>query len=299
MLWLNFIHLYQPANSPSHRIKEAVDKSYYRLTRLLEEHADLSFTANISACLLERLRDENYQDLLDRWRLLIKAGRLELVGSAAYHAFLPFLPEEEIIYQIKQQEKMVLEILGVDIRGNGFFSPEMSYTPALARIIKKLGYRWLIVGEASLPDGVSISADSAYTDLNSDLKIIVRQRDFSNAYAPDIITDLLNRQSPFSLLITATDAELYGLRHEDPTAELEKMVKMSQLSTKTISDFLNSVTSLTPVKFRSASWETNWPEDEGRPFRIWFDHHNKIQRHLWRLTNLALAAGKKYKYDEN
>ena len=122
MVWLNFIHLYQPANSPAERINEAVQKSYLRLTRLLEENPDLRFTANISACLLERLRDGGFDELLERWRRLISSGRLEVVGSAAYHAFLPLVPESEAIYQIKRQEELSQEILGADIRGGGFFS---------------------------------------------------------------------------------------------------------------------------------------------------------------------------------
>jgi len=167
MLCVNFLHLYQPANSSSTRIKEAVDKSYYRLTRLLEEHSDLRCTVNISACLLERLKEEGYIELLDRWRRLVSSGRLELVGSAAYHAFLPFLPETEVRYQIRRQEEITAEILGVDLHGRGFFLPEMAYTPTLAKLIKAAGYRWLILDEASLPAGMIPSTGAAYQDLNS------------------------------------------------------------------------------------------------------------------------------------
>ncbi len=87
----------------------------------MEEHSHLNFTANISGCLLERLRDEGYVDILNSLRTLVKSGRLELVGSAAYHAFLPYLPEAEIIYQVKKQEELTLEILGVDIKFGGSF----------------------------------------------------------------------------------------------------------------------------------------------------------------------------------
>ena len=141
MLWINFFHLYQPANSPIERIKEAVDKSYARLTRLMLEHPQLKFTANISGCLLERLQEAGYIEIINDWKALVKSGRLELVGSAAYHAFLPFVSEEEVRYQIKRQEELSLEVLGVDIKGGGFFFPEMAYTPALAKLVKSLGYK--------------------------------------------------------------------------------------------------------------------------------------------------------------
>lgn len=298
MLWLNFIHLYQPANSQSARIKEAVDKSYLRLTRLLEEHEDLHFTANISACLLERLREDGFDDLLTRWRKLIAAGRLELVGSAAYHAFLPLLPEKEIIYQIKRQEEITLDILGVNIKGAGFFLPEMAYSPALAKLIKSLGYDWLILDEASLPPSNFNNVGSAYVDENSNLKVVVRQRALSNAYAPDLIQGLMEQVNSPALLVTATDAELYGLRHEDPTAELEKMAGLTGLHSETISVFLAKA-NLVPIKFRSASWETDWKEDNNQPYFVWHDRRNRLQLDLWRLVKIVMAAGDKYPADAN
>lgn len=299
MLWLNFIHLYQPANSPAERISEAVDKSYLRLTQLLESNPDLYFTANISACLLERLQEGGFDDLLERWRRLIVSGRLELVGSAAYHAFLPLVPEREVIYQIKRQEELLKEILNIDVSGGGFFLPEMAYTPALAKLIKEQGYRWIIIGEASLPEGLDSNPNGTYLDANSGLQVIVRQRIFSNAYAPDVIGELLKTNPIPDLLITATDAELYGLRHEDPSLELEKIAALKNLQTQNISAFLDTQKSLASVVFRSASWETNWSEDKNLPFAVWHDPKNKIQSRLWRLARMAIEAGDKYHDDKN
>lgn len=295
MLWLNFIHLYQPANSSSARIKEAADKSYWRLTRLLEENPGLFFTANISACLLERLRDEGYDDLLARWRQLIKTGRLELVGSAAYHGFLPFLPAREVLYQIKRQEEITLEILGVDVRGGGFFLPEMAYTPDLAKLVQQQGYSWLILDEAVLP--ADTKALDVCVDSNSGLKIIIRHRSTSNTYLPDTLNNLLPTDQRPELIITATDAELYGLRHEDPTAELEKMVKIKGLNTQTFSNFLQLQVDCPVLALRSASWETDWRAKQKQAFVIWRDRHNRVQTDLWHLANLALVAGEKYPND--
>lgn len=298
MLWINFLHLYQPANSPLERIQEAVEKSYSRLIRLMEEHPYLNFTANISACLLERLRDEGYVDILNSLKILVKSGRLELVGSAAYHAFLPYLPEEEIVYQIKKQEEITLEVLGVDVKVGGFFLPEMAYTPSLAKLIKKLGYKWLILDEASLPLILN-NPQVAYIDNNSGLSVIVRQREFSNTYAPDVINKLSAENNLPKMIVTATDAELYGLRHEDPSAELEKMVSIKGLETKTISDYLDGIDKLPKLTFQAASWETNWQFDKGQPFAIWRENGNKTQSLLWSLAKLAIKIEQKFKHDNN
>jgi len=298
MLWINFLHLYQPANSSAERIKEAADKSYYRLTRLLEEHPTLHFTFNISGCLLERLRDDGFNDLLERWRQLIGDGRLEITGSAAYHGFLPLLPVDEVEYQIRRQEEITKEILGVDLRGHGFFLPELAYTPALAKLIKGRGYEWLVLDEASLPADIQLAA-GGYIDTNSGLKVIVRRRDFSNAYIPELIQKLAVQPSVPAAIITATDAELYGLRHEDPTAEMEKMAALPELQTLTVSGYLQNQERLAEVAFRSASWETNWAEDGDQPFSIWQDRHNRLQTDLWCLVDLVFETGRRYQNDPN
>ena len=295
MLWLNFLHFYQPANSPSYRIQEAVDKSYLRLVNLLRENPGLKLTANISACLLERLKEDGYAEVLESFSKFVKSGQLELVGSAAYHSFLPFLPNEEIKYQIKRQEEITQEILGVDLRGGGFFSPEMAYTPHLAKIIKDLGYAWTIIDEASI---MSTNYEAAVIDSNSGLKAIIRNRAFSNAYVPDLLNSELNNNLP-KLIVTATDSELYGLRHEDPTGELEKMIKLPFLESNTISGFLEQKKDLKKVKLLAASWETNQKLDGRHPFIIWRNPKNKIQKDLWRLVDLVIKAGQEFKTDDN
>ena len=106
------------------------------------------------------------------------------------------------------------------------------------------------------------------------------------------------------MIITATDAELYGLRHEDPTAELEKIVKETNLKTKTISKFISeqekAKLKAEKIKLISCSWESSRQEvSSGQPFALWSGRNNKIHKLLWRLTYLALDLGEKYKKDKN
>jgi hypothetical protein len=148
----------------------------------------------------------------------------------------------------------------------------------------------------------------------SGLKVIFRNRELSTAYPPDKLWPLLIKQEKTAdpkagqkifesvIAITATDAELYGLRHEDPTAELEKIVKRKNLQTATVSGFLKSRGKRLPeaVKLAPSSWESTPREvRDGRPFTLWRDKDNKIQTNLWKLANLSLTLGEKYKSDKN
>jgi len=307
MLWLNFFHFYQPANAESYNIRKALDKSYWRLLRLLEEHPDLKMTFNVSGCLLDRLADEKENAFLERLKFLVKKGRVELTGSAYYHGFLPFLPEREIVRQIKTNEKTLQKFFGKNFKPAGFFLPEMAYTPSVAKIIKRLGYDWLILDElafsAGLPGaGARPDFERLYLDEASGLKIIFRNRELSSAYPPDKLLALNKSKLATGVIITATDAELYGLRHEDPTGELEKIVKIKELKTLTFSRFIKIISKKKTLKIKiwPSSWESTRAEIKTKqPFSLWADRRNKIQVYLWKLARLSLELNEKFKKDKN
>ncbi len=329
MLWLNFLHFYQPANAEEYTIRKALDKSYWRLLRLMEENPNLRMTWNVSGCLLERLADAKEKSFLERLKFLVKKGRIELTGSAAYHGFLPLLPEDEVVRQIKINEKILRRHFGRNFKPNGFFLPEMAYHPDVARIVKRLGYEWIIVDEIAYggvrppasgrPLAAGLDWHRFYLDAASGLKVIFRNRELSNAYPPDKLWPIIKpagHQAAAAIkdartgkasgitevLITATDAELYGLRHEDPTAEVEKIVKAKGLTTLTLSRFIKQSgrKAAAKVELRPSSWESSSEEIRHRePYKLWLDKNNKIQVELWRLANLSLGLGLKYKSDKN
>jgi predicted glycosyl hydrolase (DUF1957 family) len=312
MLWLNFLHFYQPANAEFYNIRKALDKSYWRLLRLLEEHPEIKMTFNISGCLLERLVEAKEKAFIERLKFLVKKGRVELTGSAYYHGFLPLLPDREVIRQIKENEKILKKIFGKNFKPAGFFMPEMAYAPAVAKIVKKLGYRWIILDEIAYSAGGKDKPDinCSYLDEVSGLKVIFREREFSNSYPPDKLLNLLKvkagnkneiKKAPL-VSLSATDAELYGLRHEDPTGEMERVVKLKELKTLTISAWLKKIDKqpAQKIKIWPSSWEsTNHEVKTGQAYHLWQDRKNKIQVYLWRLANLSLALEDKYKKDKN
>ncbi|MFA5023700.1 MAG: hypothetical protein WC523_01960 [Patescibacteria group bacterium] len=313
MFWLNFLHFYQPANAEFYNIRKALDKSYWRLLRLMEEHPEIKMTFNVSGCLLDRLAQEKETAFLERLKFLVKKGRVELVGSAYYHGFLPLLPEVEVIRQIKENEKALRKYFGAGFKPSGFFLPEMGYSPEVAKLIKRLGYNWIIVDEIAFNGQLNKRPDfnQIYLDENSGLKVIFRDRELSNVYPPDKLLALfkivkksavIGASAAPKLAITATDAELYGLRHEDPTGELEKIVKNKELKTLTLSGFIKQSAKQKPVRIKliASSWESSASEVRDRhPYKLWQDKNNKIHSYLWKLAYLSLALGEKYKKDKN
>lgn len=300
MQWINFLHIYQPGNMNDYIIKEATQKSYLRIIRALEEHPQTRFTLNISGCLLTRWESLGYHDLFTRIKKLIDSGRLELVGTASYHPILPLISIGEAERQIKENEAILQKYFGANFKPRGFFFPEMAYSPAVAKLIKKLGYEYLILDEIAC-NGKLNQTDCAqvYLDKNSALKIIFRSRKISNSYVPESILKLLQSGKNNQTIITATDGELYGLRYNDPTAIFENILTDPKLQTLTISEFIGAQKGA-PVKALASTWESTEKELKNKqPYAIWLNKKNRLQALLWRLARVAEDSTEKFSKDKN
>jgi alpha-amylase/alpha-mannosidase (GH57 family) len=301
MLWINFLHLYQPANADAHSIKEATELSYLRLIKALEENPEIKFTLNITGSLIVRWDEMGYENLLKRINSLRERGQIELTGTAAYHPLLPLIPKEEAIRQIKENEKILRKYFGENFKPRGFFLPEMAYSREVAKIVKKLGYEWIILGEIVEKGKIGeTDFNKIYEDKDSGLKIIFRSRKLSESYVPETLNKIIARGENDNLIITATDGELYGLRHNDPEQEFEKVLKNPKLKTKTVSEFIDEHKKTEKIKPKAGSWvSTEEDLKNGQPYILWSNKKNKIQKNIWKLANLAYKTSEKYKNDSN
>jgi len=298
--WINFLHLYQPSYVDNETIIEATEKSYQRIISALVRNPDIKMTLNITGCLLEKWQTLGCEMLIKDLDRLIQHGQVELTGSAAFHPILPLLPKAEIERQIKLNEKILNKYFGADLKLNGFFIPEATYDRRLAKIIKKFGYDWILLDEISATGKINgVSYTTLYQDKNSKLKICFRSREFSKSYVPQIIFKLIKKDKS-KIAVTATDAELYGLRHNDVSATYEKLLKRPEINTLTISQFLASLRETEVIKPITSSWESTEEElARKQPFHLWYDKKNKIQVKLWQLANLAIKTVNKYQNDPN
>ena len=303
MKWINFLHIYQPPSTDAHVIKEATEMSYERIVRALETYPEAKLTMNISGCLIMRWEELGYLELISRIRRLIERGQIELTGTAAYHPIIPLIPAGEIEYQVAAHEEIVRKHFGEQIVLRGFFFPEMAYCPAAAKLIKDLGYEWAILDEIAVDGKLGEEkANQVYQDENSQLKIITRSRKTSNTYVPDTVQAMLaeERLTPDQVLVTATDGELYGLRHYDPSEEFEKVLANQDVKTATVSDFVSSFQIKQNIKPVAHSWDSSEKElANNEPFNLWDEKNNVVQQKLWQLARLAYDTIEDFKEDEN
>lgn len=302
MKWINFLHIYQPVNMDAQIIREATEKSYLRLVRALEEHPEIKFTININGSLIIRWEDLGYGELINRIGRLIKRGQIDLTGTACYHPVLPLIPGKEGLSQIKENEQILKKHFGADFKPKGFYLPEMAYSPQAAKLVKKMGYEWIILDEIAYSGKIGeADCGQVYLDKNSGLKVVLRSREISNQYVPEAIDKILDNKSYAGKnIITGTDGELYGLKHIDHTAIFEALLKRSDLKTLTISEFIASEKVAEKINILPHSWATTEKEFKlGQPFNLWQNKKNKIQMKLWELADLVYDTIEANKKDKN
>lgn len=298
--WINLLHFYQPPSADNETIIEAAEKSYKRIVSALKRHPQIKFTLNLTGCLLDRLAVLGYLELINDLKVMLLSGQIELIGSAAFHPILALLPDKEIIRQIKINEEILKKYFGPKFKAQGFFIPEAAYGIKAAKIIKKLNYNWIMLDEISAnPKLNQLDFSRLYIDKNSGLKILFRQRQNSKKYAPPVIFKLIEKQKD-ETVITATDAELYGLRHKDFSYAFEKLLKRSEIKTLTASEYLAGLSQIKKISARASSWESTEKQLKNNlPYFLWHNKKNKIQTLLWQLAEAAIANVNKYTKDKN
>lgn len=300
MIWASFLHIYQPPNQMDDILERIVNESYRVLLHGLKEHKAARLTLNISGGLTEMLARHGYRDVLDDIALMVKRGRLELTETAKYHTFFPLLPESEIERQIRLNHQTNRHHFGSIYKPVGFFPTEMAYHPKIARIVRRLGYRWMIADEISACGKVGVTRyDTTYSVKGlGNFLIFFKEQRYSNLIAgavvrsgPSLLEEMGEERSDNRYLLTAMDGETFG--HHRPGLEklLFHIFDSPKFEKVLVSEIPGRFPKPTPIQPIPASWSTN-EEDIRRhqPFRLWWQKDNPIHRLQWRFTNLAIGA---------
>ena len=292
--WVNFLHIYQPPWQDRGIIEQVSIESYEYILTLLEKYNNFKVTLNITGNLIEQL-EELRPDLIKRVQFLFKKNKIELTSSSKYHALLPLLPPEEIKRQIELNKEVLIKYFDFK-KIKGFYLPEMAFNLKTAKIIKKLGFKYIILDQINYKGKINNSI--LYKIKNLGLIVIFRNRRISKSYPPEIIYNILKNNKK-EIIITGTDGEIYGHQHEDWQGYLEKILKKN-IKIKTISQYIDTLVIEKEIVLRPGSWESTHIELKNKkPFVLWNNPYNKIHKLLWELTNFSIFLNKKYKKDKN
>jgi len=307
MRWYNFFHIYQPPAWDEAIIRRVADESYRPVLKILEDHSSLRITMNITGALVEQLLALGMSDIVNRYRVLIHRGQVELVGSAMYHPILPLLPVEEARRQIELQTTLYRQTFGPEYSPQGFYCPEMAYDPHLDGLLLELGYTWVILDEISANGEIGTAPIDRPWILPSGLRAVFRNRHISDylsfssdlANPADGLRAIKEDSRGHEVLITAMDGENLGHHRHGVERLWEFLATYPGIETETLST-LAKQPGIRGQRLLSGSWSSQ-PADVARgiPFALWDHPENPIHQLQWELTRLIVRTVGECERDPN
>lgn len=299
------LHAYQPPTQEITILKEISEESYKPVLSIIDEFELSRFSLNINGILIEMLKDYGLYDTVEFIKNLYAKEKIEILGTAKYHPILPLIPEGEVIRQIKLNEQLNKKVFGKKWKKCGFFPPEMAISKSTLRIIKELGYQWVILSGVALPmekEGVYWPNNHVYTSLNG-LNIFFRDDILSNKIAFNhtnaenffqAIKKLKKNQEITShnniYVILALDFETFG--HHIKKYEFTFLKSLMELISGDSKIQLVSISELSkyfpiktlPILPKDSSWSTTYEDlSKNIPFPLWKHPENDIHHFYWKI----------------
>jgi len=302
MYWANFLHIYQPPTQSEEIVRKVTAESYRTLVNVLREAANAKITLNINAVLTEQLDRYGLTDVIDGLANLARRGQVDFTGSAKYHPILPLIPKEEMARQIQLNTEINRSYFGEVYRPQGFFPPEMCYSPEVGNVVSEMGFKWIIIDEIAFAGKIGRARDDTIYTLKEHPAVMVffKERPFSagityGAYpsAEPFLESLRPKLPSKTYLLTGTDGEIYG--HHRPGQErlLREVFAGKGLTTCTVSELPALFDSREEVSPLPSSWST-WEDEmaDRIPYPQWDYPGHELHRLQWRFTHLVLELVK-------
>lgn len=306
MFWANLLHIYQPPGQKKEITQKVARESYLRIIEILKKRPKVKINLNINASLAEQLPSAGLSSMIDDLKTLARRGQIEFTGSAKYHVILALLPKEEVSRQIKLNNQTNRKIFGELWRPTGFFIPELCYSKKVARIIKKLGFEWIILDEIAYNGKFNkVKFDKQHLIKGLDLPVFFRNTRISNLFfsaeakTTNEFFKILNEDGRSEkYLLTALDGENLGHHQKEMDELYEQLLDTDNFQAVNFSDMLEIYREKQKVEPIRSSWSSR-EEDLKKKiyYPLWKNPKNEIHRKQWQLTNLVTKAVSQNKND--
>ena len=161
------VHNHQPVGNFDHVIADIYRRSYLPFLETVERHPAFRFCLHITGPLLEWLQ-RHRPDYLERVALLVRDGRVELLGGGFYEPILVAIPESDRQGQIRMMREWLARHLGAEPAG--VWLAERVWEPQLAGSLARAGVRFALLDDYHFVQaGLSPAALEAGPLLTDDL----------------------------------------------------------------------------------------------------------------------------------
>ncbi|MEO1614234.1 MAG: alpha-amylase/4-alpha-glucanotransferase domain-containing protein [Planctomycetota bacterium] len=138
------LHNHQPIGNFDGVFEQAYEDSYRPFLDVFEPFDQLRISLHTSGPLMLWLA-ERHPEYLDRLRLLVEAGRVEIIGGPQYEPILTMLPSRDRVGQIEAYSTWLERNLGT--RPTGMWMPERVWESRLTRDVVDAGIGYTVLDD--------------------------------------------------------------------------------------------------------------------------------------------------------
>jgi len=298
--WAPLLHIYQPPTQDLEILRLINEECYKPLFSMMEAHDNARFCLNINGVLIEMLYEFGLADTMDLLKNLVSESKIEILGTGKFHPILPLIPKKEAYRQIRMNEEVNRKEFGTSWQRAGFFPPEMAISSEVAKYLREIGYKWVIMSGIACP--AEWPYDKIYTSPNG-LQLFFRDDILSNKIsfkkikAKEFVQDIQSMykdekqdNNNNTYILTAMDGETFGhhIKNYERTflgKTLELISEEDDIKTIFISD-LDQHFSIANKKAipKESSWSTTYDDmKEKVPYPLWKHPDNNVHKYYWKI----------------
>ena len=299
------LNLHQPSGNLQHLLEhepweaKAILYAMDRIPRALWQYKDVGKVhLSVSGSLLEVLSDQEFQQqvygIVDCGKLLWHLQNrqiIDILGTGYYHPVLPLIPPADREEHLKRWQGIASHLFWrQDFQG--FWPPEMGFSMELIPLLKRFGYRWVLVDSEHVEPVTTMSWEElryrphiARFD-DEEIIVVVRDRELSDAQESGMEFSWFNKEvaqrtrwCDFSPLVTTcTDGENGGwFRNTSeggsfwgefyPTYMHAVHAGETDIRPSFIDDYIDRHGVFGEVHVNTGAWNTGW--HSGHDFLQW------------------------------
>ena len=138
------LHNHQPIGNFDGVFEQAYQDSYLPFLTVFEPFDSLHISLHTSGPLMQWLA-ERHPEYLDRLRLLVDAGRVEIIGGPHYEPIMTMLPRRDRIGQIRAYSAWIQRNVGATV--GGMWTPERVWESSLASDLAIAGMGYTVLDD--------------------------------------------------------------------------------------------------------------------------------------------------------